>query len=169
MLLYTFHISYKCYQRTRHLGIYKKIYFTKLSPKNPKAQIVGLLNSCQLTTMVVSKETYRYTNQKYVYAATPRPRERFENANICIFPTFQETVGSHLNPIETFFVVSVNSSPLAKISEYISIHIYIMQPQLHADEFYIGRGLINLCRWSMGKLNKFNQKIVLKNLTVVTR
>ena len=26
------------------------------------------------------------------------PRERFENANICIPPTFQETVGSHLNP-----------------------------------------------------------------------
>ena len=29
-----------------------------------------------------------------MHAATPRPRERFENANICIFPTFQETVGS---------------------------------------------------------------------------
>ena len=27
-----------------------------------------------------------------------RPRERFENANISIFPTFQETVGSHLKP-----------------------------------------------------------------------
>ena len=26
------------------------------------------------------------------------PSERFENANICIFPTFQETVGSHLKP-----------------------------------------------------------------------
>ena len=26
------------------------------------------------------------------------PREAFENANICIFPTFQETVGSHLKP-----------------------------------------------------------------------
>ena len=26
------------------------------------------------------------------------PRERFENANICIPPTFQETVGSHLKP-----------------------------------------------------------------------
>ena len=54
--------------------------------------------------------------------------------------TFQETVGSHLKPslavvvtatlcygnnlIETFFVVSVNSSPLAKISQYISIHQY---------------------------------------------
>ena len=25
-------------------------------------------------------------------------RERFENANICISPTFQETVGSHLKP-----------------------------------------------------------------------
>ena len=91
-------------------------------------------------------------NQKYVYAATPRPRERYENANIFIFTcTFQETVGSHLKPslpvvvmatlcygnnlIETFFVVSVNSSPLAKILEYISIHIY-MQPQLHPDEFY---------------------------------
>ena len=36
--------------------------------------------------------------QKYVYAATPRPRERFENANICISPTSQETVGSHLKP-----------------------------------------------------------------------
>ena len=55
--------------------------------------------------------------------------------------TFQETVGSYFKPslsvvvmatcygnnlVETFFVVSVNSSPLAKISEYISIHIYIM-------------------------------------------
>ena len=55
--------------------------------------------------------------------------------------TFQETVGSHLKPslrvvamatcygnnlIQTFFVVSVNNSPLAKISEYISIHIHIM-------------------------------------------
>ena len=26
------------------------------------------------------------------------PRERFENANICIFPNFQETLGSHLKP-----------------------------------------------------------------------
>ena len=26
------------------------------------------------------------------------PRERFENANIWISPTFQETVGSHLKP-----------------------------------------------------------------------
>ena len=25
------HISYECYQKTRHLGIYKKIYFPKLS------------------------------------------------------------------------------------------------------------------------------------------
>ena len=44
-----------------------------------------------------------------MYAATPHPfhsffyllkypRERFENANICISPTFQETVGSHLKP-----------------------------------------------------------------------
>ena len=61
--------------------------------------------------------------------------------------TFQETVGSHLKPvvvmvavvvmatlcygnnlIETFFVVSVKwtTGPLAKISEYISIHIYTM-------------------------------------------
>ena len=74
-----------------------------------------------------------------MYAATPRPRERYENANIFIFPTFQETVGSHLNPslpvvvmatlcysnnlIQTFFVVPVNNSPLAKISQYIGIHI----------------------------------------------
>ena len=33
-----------------------------------------------------------------VQAATPRPNERFENANIFIFPSFQETVGSHLKP-----------------------------------------------------------------------
>ena len=67
-----------------------------------------------------------------MYAATPRTRERFENANICLFPTFQETVGSHLKPSlpvvvmaklnqfnSNLFVVSVNNSPLAKISQYM--------------------------------------------------
>ena len=34
----------------------------------------------------------------HVYRGTPRPRERFENANICISPTLQETVGSHIKP-----------------------------------------------------------------------
>ena len=76
-----------------------------------------------------------------VYAATPRPMERFENANIFIFPTFQETVGSHLlmvvmptlcygnNLIQTFFVVSVKNSLLAKISQYIVyIHDVISTP-----------------------------------------
>ena len=28
----------------------------------------------------------------------PPQRELFENANICIFPTFQETAGSHIKP-----------------------------------------------------------------------
>ena len=73
--------------------------------------------------------------------------ERFENANICIFPTFTEIVGSHLKPNlpvvvmatlnqfnSNLFVVSVNNSPLAKISQYISIHT--LQPQLHSYEFY---------------------------------
>ena len=76
-----------------------------------------------------------------VQAATPRPMERFENANIFIFPTFQETVGSHLlmvvmptlcygnNLIQTFFVVSVKNSLLAKISQYIVyIHNVISTP-----------------------------------------
>ena len=75
-----------------------------------------------------------------MHAATPRPRERFENANICISPTFQETVGSvvvmaTLNQFNSnIFVVSVKNNPLAKISQYISIH---------------------------NKLNKLNLKIVL--------
>ena len=64
------------------------------------------------------------------------PRERFENANICISPTFQGTGGSHLKPSlpvvvmvtlnqfnSNLFVVSVNNNPLAKISHYNSIHI----------------------------------------------
>ena len=71
-----------------------------------------------------------------MYAATPRTREQFENANICIFPTFQETVGSHLKPSlpvvvmatlnqfnSNLFVVSVNNSPLAKISQYMDTYI----------------------------------------------
>ena len=59
--------------------------------------------------------------------ATPHPRERFENANIYISPTFQETVGrvvvmATLNQFNSnLFVVSVKNSPLAKISQYISI------------------------------------------------
>ena len=63
-----------------------------------------------------------------MHAATPRTRERFENANICISPTFQETVGSvvvmaTLNQFNSnLFVVPVKNSPLAKISQYISIH-----------------------------------------------
>ena len=70
-----------------------------------------------------------------MYAATPLAQENDMRMQIFSFSpwTFQETVGSHLKPslpvvmatchgnnlIETFFVVSVNSSPLAKISEYI--------------------------------------------------
>ena len=77
---------------------------------------------------------------------TQQPLTQGNNMRMEIFSfspcTFQETIGSHLNPslpvvvmatlcygnnlIETFFVVSVNNSPLAKISEYISIHLYIM-------------------------------------------
>ena len=58
------------------------------------------------------------------------PRERFENANICISPIFQETVGSHVKPSlpvlvmatlnqfnSNLLVFSVNS-PLVKISQY---------------------------------------------------
>ena len=41
------------------------------------------------TTVVTYEIEQKY--QKYVYAATPRPREWFENANICILPTFQES------------------------------------------------------------------------------
>ena len=61
-------------------------------------------------------------------AATRRPWERFESANICIFPTFQETgesvvVMATLNQFNSnLFVVSVKNSPLVKISQYISIH-----------------------------------------------
>ena len=65
-----------------------------------------------------------------MHVATPRPRERFENANIFISPTFKETVGNHLKP----------SLPVVVMDSMNSIE----------------RGLINLCRWSMGKLNKLN-------------
>ena len=99
------------------------------------------------------------------------PRERFENANICIFPTFQVTVGSHLKPSlpvvmatlnqfnSNLFVVSVNS-PLAKISQYISIHMTYCSLNFILMNS-IERGLINLCKWSIGKLNKLNLKIIL--------
>ena len=61
----------------------------------------------------------------------------FENANICISPTFQETVGRHLRPSLTvfamgtlnqfnsnLFVTSVNNSPLAKISRHYFTHAH---------------------------------------------
>ena len=74
----------------------------------------------------------------FMFFSFPKyPRERFENANICISPTFQETVESHLKsslPVvamatlnqfnSNIFLVSVNNIPLAKISQYIIIHTY---------------------------------------------
>ena len=99
------------------------------------------------------------------------PRERFENANISILPTFQDTVGSHFKPrllvvvmatLNQFnsilFVVSVNNGPLARISQYIRIHTYC---SLNAIMNSIERGLINLWKWSIGESNKLNLKIVL--------
>ena len=82
-------------------------------------------------------------------------REQFENANICIIPTFQETVGSRFKPsfsvivmatfinlIQTFLVVAVNNSPLAKTSQYISIHTYCSLNSILMNS--IERGQINL-------------------------
>ena len=68
--------------------------------------------------------------------SNPRSRERFENANICISPTFQETVASHLKPSlpvvvmatlnqfkSNLFVVSVKNSPLIK-NHNTSVYIH---------------------------------------------
>ena len=46
--------------------------------------------------------------------------------------------------IQTFFAVSVNNNPLAKISQYNSIHIYCSFNFILMN--YIERGLINLCK-----------------------
>ena len=106
-------------------------------------------------------------------------RERFENANMCIFPTFQETVGSHLKPsLPVVVMATLNQfncnlfcnfskqyySALAKISQYFSIHTYCNSILMNSIE----RRLINL-RQSIGKLNKLTLKIVLYNLTIVIR
>ena len=61
--------------------------------------------------------TFRPTRDAAV-AATPRPRERFVNGNICIFHTFQETVGSH------HFVLCVETSTPSACCSVVQIAVY---------------------------------------------
>ena len=139
---------------------YLNNFFTFGAPQLPRR----ISNTSRRRTMIPQ-------NQKYVYAATPCPREQFENANICIFPSFQETVGSHLKqslPVVVMATLNqINSNHFGDFSKQqstckkITIHWYKYIISLNSIlTNSIGRGLINLCMWSMGKLNKFNLKIV---------
>ena len=67
-----------------------------LRAHNFSKQLVGSTQSKQLQTEFIFWRQWNNSVKLEIYAATPRVRERFDNANICIFPTFLETVGSHV-------------------------------------------------------------------------
>ena len=126
------------------------------------ARVCGLFQAPAGTKSHAPIYSTSQQHQKYVYAATLArftgfyllryPRERFENLNICIFHTFQETVGCHLlksQDVQWLLLVmatlnNFNSNIFCGFSKQqstcknISIHQYkhILQPQLHSYEFY---------------------------------
>ena len=65
------------------------------------------------------------------------PRERFENANICIFPHFQETVGSHLKQSLWVVMAKISCIHIVYTYRYCSLNSILMN--------FIERGLIHLC------------------------
>ena len=111
------------------------------------------------------------------------PRERFENADICIFQTFQETVGSHLKPSLPVVVMATlnqfNSNHFCGFTKQqstcknITIHQYTHT--VASTPCPYERGLINLSKCKLNKLNccyknswKLTQMLMLKSKTWIS-